>query len=165
MHAFPAKKSCAQSRTIVCVVILQRTDVRIHSVLSRLRVHPGLQNLHFLAPFTGHSAPIRATPSLHLHSLTTQWQCIDVNLTIVCTCLNTYEYTVFCRGWQSTQYCMTCISQHHPQGIPRRFSPRHFGMRTNYLPTRSTNARVADSISLVIVTLRKTHSQMHFVLA
>lgn len=157
-------------RTIVCALILQRTDVRMHSVLSRLRVHPGLQNLHFLAPFTWHSAPIRATPSLHLHSLTTQWQCIDVNLTIVCwdkarTSLNTYEYTVFCRGWRSSQYCMTCISQHHPQSIPRRFAPHHFGTCTNYLPMRSTNARVADSISLVIVTLTKTHSQMHFVLA
>ena len=41
--------------------------LRLHSVLALLIVHPVLHAKHFAVPFTGQSAPVSATPFIHVH--------------------------------------------------------------------------------------------------
>ena len=48
-----------------------KCDVQIHSVLSWLIVHPVLHDAHIAAAFTRQTAPVSATPFLHVHELTT----------------------------------------------------------------------------------------------
>ena len=74
----------------------------MHVELTRSSVHPGLHDAHFSAPFTGHCAPLCATPLLHVHVFSTtckQRRCQEkVNLTLDCSlgCLKVTMHFPFC---------------------------------------------------------------------
>ena len=44
-------------------------DILLHSVVPNLsvKVHPALQDLHFVAPYTGHSAKVDGMPFAQVH--------------------------------------------------------------------------------------------------
>ena len=63
----------------------EQANIRIHSVLSWLIVHPALQASHFATPSTRQPAPVCGIPFLHVHALPTN-ESIRRTLGFGCVC-------------------------------------------------------------------------------